>query len=152
MTVGISAPPIGITRQMPKRQAEQDEERKQHVRQRTIRQPKRDEHRGSEQRKVDGVLIRQTFDRAGNQLLQLAERDEAAREREAAEQDFHRQDGHREVVDCALAVEPDSSGPCRPAPRRAPNACESAVRCGHGGHRHPDRHRRTDERAEDHAD
>ena len=133
------------------RQAEQDQQHEHDVVRRIEDQPHAAKQRRAEQREVDDVLLRQAFDRAGNQLLQLAERHEAAGERQAAEQHLERQDAHREAVDRAavrLVVVGDAD---QRGGQRAERVRQRRP-LRHGGHRHPDGHRRADQRADHDAD
>ena len=98
MTVGMSAPPIGMISRTPNSSDRPAKIGKIQVCVRLNDQPDSERDRDPEQREVDEVLLGIRDRARGQHLLQLAERHQAAGERQEAEQHFENQRHHHAVA------------------------------------------------------
>ena len=132
ITVGMSAPPIGMISSTPKTSDSRSDQR----RTATTACGSDDEiHAGAdgdrEQRQVDDVLAAIGDRPRRHDLLQLAGGHQAAGERQAAEDHLDGDRAGPERGQLAVLNHEHVLRPCRRAPAaRPPNACDSAVRCG----------------------
>jgi hypothetical protein len=97
MTVGMSAPPIGITSKTPKQQRNAHDQREELLRLRMQHQINRAAYGDGEQQEVDEILPFIRDGPLGQDFLQLPRCHQTASKRQPSENHFHREHRHHEL-------------------------------------------------------